>query len=421
MLREKIGKKRKNMDKKLEILKGVRVIDLSIYVAAPATASMLGYFGADVIKVEPPKGDPYRKTGLAYGLPASSDVNPIFDACNANKRSISINFRTDEGKAVMKRLIKSADIFVTNYRRPALEGMQVSYEDAVKINPGIVYGIIDGYGEKGTCADKSGFDSTAFYARGGFSMAARYEESPPMPTISATGDCITSLSLTAGVLAAHNNKLRTGHGDLVTSSLFSSCLWALSIPLALYQFGYSNKLTLKNPGILPIIHDYQCSDGIWIRICCMSPERYWAPLCKAMEIEEYIEDERFATSGPMHDNIELGVDILQSQFEKNTYDYWAERLNENDIAFEKCQDLDDILKDEQAFCNNFLSKQQYPEGMSAYMSMPPFKFRNAGDLDKTRGPKLGEHTWDVLKEYDFTDEQIKDLLKSEHIQQYHED
>ena len=408
------------MNSNLNVLKGIRVIDLSIYVAAPAAASMLGYLGADVIKVEPPKGDPYRKTGLAYGLPASAEVNPIFDACNANKRGISINFRTDEGKAAMKKLIESADILITNYRRQALEAMQVSYEDASAVNPGIVYGIIDGYGEKGASADKSGFDSTAFYARGGFSMASRYEGTPPMPTVSATGDSITSLSLTIGILAAYNNKQRTGRGDLVTSSLFGSSLWALSIPIALAQFGYSNSLTLKNPGILPIINDYQCKDGIWIRICCMSAERYWEPLCKAMEMEDYIRDERFTASGPMHDNIELGVEILRAQFGKNTYKYWAKRLDDNDIAFEKCQDIDDILRDEQAHCNNFLSKQEYHSGMGAYMSMPPFKLRNAGDIDKKRGPKLGEHTWEVLKEYGFSDEEIKELLKADAILQYNE-
>lgn len=143
-------------------LEGIKVMDLTIYVAGPACSTMLGYMGADVIKVESLKGDPYRVSGKGYGMPAEPKKNPLYDACNGFKRCVAIDFRSDEGKEVLKRLAIEADIIVTNYRAKPLKGMGMDYETVSSYNKKVVYGYFSGYGDVGPDAERPGFDANYF-------------------------------------------------------------------------------------------------------------------------------------------------------------------------------------------------------------------------------------------------------------------
>jgi len=406
------------MDNNNMPLTGVKVVDLTTFVAAPASTSALGYLGADVIKIEPLKGDPYRYSGTGYGVATSDEINPINDTCNGFKRDISVDFRSSGGKEVIRRLIKNADIMVTNYREDALRGMGFNYDEVIKINPRIVYGHINGYGEKGVDAPRPGFDSVAFYARSGFSMSATTKTSVPMPGLTGTGDIISSMALTVGVLAAYLKTRETGKSEKVSCSLYSSALWVMGVQIALAQFGFRVPCTWEEPSQLPTIHDYRTSDGEWIRLCCIDIKRTWEPLCRALDLEEYTEDERFSTSGPLHDNRATGVKIIQEKIKTNTYAYWASRLKENDIAFERQRRVVEIPDDEQARVNGFLSSLVYPNGKEVYLAMPPFKLKNAGDRKKVMGPKLGEHTLDIMREYGFTKEEIDNMLSEGAIKQF---
>lgn len=406
------------MDNNTMPLAGVKVVDLTTYVAAPACGSALGYLGADVIKVEPLKGDPYRYSGAGFGVPPSDEINPINDICNGFKRSISLDFRSFSGKEVLRRLIKDADIMITNYREDALQGMGFNFDEVIAINPRIVYGHMSGYGEKGEYALRPGFDAVAFYTRSGFAYSATTKNSVPMPGLTGTGDTISSMALAIGVLAAYLKARETGKGEKVSCSLYSSALWVMGVQVALAQFGFKLPCTWEEPSQLPTIHDYRTSDGEWIRICCVDIKRTWKPLCRALDLEEYSEDERFNASGPLHDNRALGVRIIQDKLITNTYAYWEKRLRDNDIAFERHRRVIEIPDDQQARVNDFIKPMVYPDGKEVYMVMPPFKFKNAGDLNKTRGPKLGEHTLEVLREYDFTEEDIEDMLSKGAVKQF---
>lgn len=398
-------------------LEGVKVMDLSIYVAGPACSSVLGYLGADVIKVESLKGDPYRVSGKGYGLPAEAKMNPIFDQCNGFKRGIAVDFRSEEGKKILKEIAASADIIVTNYRENALKGMGVSYEDVIAINPKVVYAEFSGYGEEGPDAGRPGFDATTFFARSGFALRGTYQEQPPMASISATGDTIASMALAIGVLAAFSKTKLSGKGSKVSSSLYGSALWTLGIPIVQAEFGHVGPFPKEAPGFIALSNDYRCKDGTWIRICGMSAERYWKPLCDALDMPEYVEDERFATSTQQHINIAEACRVIQEHFDNFTYDEVSKRLLEVDLPFERHVTLDEIPKDEQALANHYLNEITYENGVSTFMTMPPFKMDGLDDTVGSRGPYLGEQTGEILKEYGYTQETIDEMIADGKIKQ----
>ena len=391
-------------------LEGVKIIDFSIYVAAPAASSLLGYMGADVIKVEPVKGDPYRITGLAFGMPAEEELNPLFDSCNYNKRCIALNLRSDEGKAVLNRLIVQADMFVTNYRENALVAMGLTYEDLIAINPNIIYGKADGYGEKGKDTARAGFDATAFYARSGFARCGAYSSSPPMTTPSASGDSVTALSLAVGLLGAYINARAGCGGDKVISSLYTSALWTLASPIARAQYDGMRESSWTNPGMLAINHDYRCADDVWVRFCGMSAERYWEPISRALGLEGYVDDPRFAASDAQREHNAECFELMRARIETKTYAEWEPYFIKYDVPFEKIYTVFESYNDEQALVNDYVEKITYPDDKEVVLPMPPFKFARAMTEKKDRGPYLGEHTRQILSEAGYSAEEIKKMF-----------
>lgn len=394
-------------------LEGVRVMDLSIYVAAPACSAILGYLGADVIKVESIHGDPYRISGKGYGIPAEPKMNPCFDQCNGFKRDICLDFRSEEGKRVLRRIASKADIVVTNYREKALKGMGMTYEDVTALNPRVVYGTFSGYGDRGPDAGRPGFDATTFFARSGFALRGTYDGYLPMASISGSGDTISSMALTIGILAAYSRAKATGTAEKVTSSLYSSALWCLGIPIMQAQFGHVGPFPKEAPGFIALSFDYQCGDGVWVRVCGMSAERYWKPLCEALDMAEYAEDERFNTSTAQHRNIAEACKLVQERFKRFTYEEISRRLTKVDLPFERHVKLDEIPSDPQALENHFLNRFAYENGREAYICMPPFKMDSVDDSIGGRGPYMGENTVEILREYGFEQKEIEQLLASQ--------
>lgn len=400
------------MNQTTKPLSGVTVMDLSIYVAGPACSSLLGYLGADVIKVESIKGDPYRVSGKGYDVPAEAKKNPIFDQCNGFKRGIALDFRSDEGREALKRLAAKADIIVTNYREKALVGMGMSYEQVKEINPGVVYGVFSGYGDKGPDAERPGFDSTTFFSRSGFCMRGTYKGYAPVAPISAAGDTISSTSLAVGILAAYTNRLKTGKGEKVSSSLYGSAVWVMGIPIVQAQFGYVGPFPREEPGFIALSNDYECKDGVWVRICGMSAERYWKPLCEALGMEEYIEDPRFATSAEQHKNLAEACELVQKYFRNWDSKEITARMLAVDLPIERNCSVSEIPEDEQALVNHFVNEFAYEDETRAFLCMPPFKMDSVDDSARGRGPYLGEQTSEILRECGFEDAQIEEMLAS---------
>lgn len=406
------------MNRSAAPLSGVKVIDLSIYVAAPAATSIFGYLGADVIKVETPKGDPYRTTGAGFGLPTNVDENPLYDTVNSYKRGLCLDLRTDEGKKVMYRLIEQADIFITNFRENALEGMGMTYDEVKAINPRIVYGKGDGYGEFGPDAPRAGFDSTAFFARSGFADEASYPGSAPAITPSGAGDTVTSLGLGLGVLAAYIQAKETGAGCKVKTSLYTSALWSLASPIVRRQY-VPRDMTPRDvtkPGFLAIAADFVCKDGVWVRFCGMMAERYWAQFCRALGLEDYIEDPRFCTSRQQAANAAACYALMAEKLKLKTYAEWDPIFRQNDLPFEKVMGAAEAVSDPQSLANNYASPLYYGD-RKVYLPMPPVQVSTLEAGERATAPKLGENSVEILADFNFSEDEINGLIAAGAVKQ----
>lgn len=385
-------------------LKGVKVIDLTYFVAGPGTSKILADWGADVIKVEPSFGDPARKTGATMTMPIDDDCNPFYTLYNSNKRGLSVNLKDPKGIELMDKLLASSHAFVTSYRTGALRRLGLDYESISKRHPHIVWGQINGFGDFGPAKDNPGFDTVAFWARSGAMIDISEKGQPINPPI-GFGDATTSCSLAGGICAALYEQQRTGKGQKVMVSLFGQAIWNLSSLVASTQFADVYPKTREN-AISPVINSYKCSDDRWIFLSILEHERYYEALCKVLGREDLIQDERFNTTLAGKENAQEFISIIDQAFLCCTQDEWVEKLTDADIAHERIQHVLEVLEDPQALENNYIVDIEAKNGEIIKTAMTPVKF---GDIEPTiecDAPSIGQHNREVLKELGIPDEEI---------------
>lgn len=394
-------------------LRGVKVVDLTYFVAGPGTARILADWGADVIKVEPFWGDPGRLTGAGMGAPATFGVNPFYTCYNADKRGIAIDLKSEKGMEILHRLLADADVFLSSYRTKALVKLGLDYETLHEKYPKLVWGQINGFGDHGPAKDNAGFDTVAFWARSGAMLDAAEKGTTVNPPI-GFGDATTSCSLAGGIAAALYEQQRSGKGSKVMVSLFAQAIWNLSALVASTQYGDEYPKTRKAANS-PVINSYECKDGKWIFLSILEHERYYDALCKVIEREDLIGNEKYCTTAAAKENAPELIEIISAQFKGWTQDEMDQRLLEADIAHEKIQGTVDVLKDPQAIANNYVYEVENRDGTKCMMAMPPIKFNTIDVELKRDAPLIGEHNNEVLKELGYTDEEIKELEEANAI------
>lgn len=386
-------------------LKGVKVVDLTYFVAGPGTGRILADMGADVIKVEPSWGDPGRLTGQSLMMPVSDEeANPFYTTYNANKRGISLDLKSPKGLEILDKLLAKADVFITSYRTKALIKLGLDYETLHAKYPQIVWGQINGFGDFGPAKDNPGFDTVAFWARSG-AMSDNAERSTTVNPAIGFGDASTSCSLAAGICGALYEQAKTGVGKKVMVSLFGQAIWAMSALIPAAQCGDQYPKTRKN-AVSPVINSYQCSDGKWIFLSILEHERYIDTLFKMLKREDLIGNEKFATTLEAKKNGPELISILDAEFEKYSQEEADRMLTENDIAHEKIQTSLDISKDAQAIENNYVIPFENRNGSTTYLSMPPVKYNTVEPIEIKDAPLVGQDNYEVLGELGFSKEEI---------------
>lgn len=385
-------------------LAGVRVIDLTYFVAGPGTAKILADWGADVIKVEPSFGDPARKTGATMTMPIEDDNNPFYSLYNSNKRGLSINLKDPKGLELMEKLLASANAFVTSYRTGALKRLGLDYESMSQRHPHIVWGQINGFGDYGPAKDDPGFDTVAFWARSGAMIDIAEMGQPINPPI-GFGDATTSCSLAGGICAALFEQQRTGKGQKVMVSLFGQAIWNLSSLMASTQFSDVYPKTRLN-AISPVINSYKCADGRWIFLSILEHERYFEALCKVIGREDLIDDERYNTTLGGKKNAKELIAIIDEAFQCCTQDEWVKKLTQADIAHERIQHVVEVLDDAQALENKYIVEVEARNGDMVKTAMTPVKFGSIDPNLDCDAPFIGQHNREVFKELGYSDEEI---------------
>jgi crotonobetainyl-CoA:carnitine CoA-transferase CaiB-like acyl-CoA transferase len=393
-------------------LEGIRVIDLSTYAAAPVCCRALAEFGADVIKVESCLGDVYRYFGLLLKSPVQEDENPIFEVDNAFKRGICLDLKKPEGQEIIHRLLAVSDVFVTNLRNGSLQNLRLTYEELAPRYPKLVYGYINGYGNKGKNADKPGFDLTAYWARGGVMGQMGEPDAPPPTAWAGFGDHPTGLFLAGGILAALLGRTQTGRGEKVEVALYHAAIWnmGLNITACQYQEAGIPKFSRKDP-VNPLANPYKCRDDKWLCLAIIEHDRYWPIFCKTIGREDLIDDKRFNSVVAAQDNSAQLVSILDDAIAKRDRDEWVKIWGEADITFEIIQSFSDILADEQAHSNNFIMEVDYKNGNQGFLPTMTIQLKRSGKPGFKHAPLHGEHTKQVLAELGYKTDEIDAFIR----------
>ena len=401
----------------LQPLKGVKVIDLTYFVAGPGTAKILADWGADVIKVEPSFGDPARSTGATMSCPIEKDCNPFYTAYNANKRGLSLNLKSEEGKAVLDKLLETADVFLSSYRTGALKRLGLDYDSLSKKFPHLIWAQINGFGDFGPAKDNAGFDTVAFWARSGAMIDLTEKDTSPINPLIAFGDATTSCSLSGGICAALYQKVKTGKGCKVMISLFAQAIWCESAGMVSTQYGDEYPKTRLEPGS-PVMDTFQSSDGKWFYMSILEPDRYNNALFKELGREDLVDHPDYSTAAASKAHSAELVEILSGEFAKHTMDEIAAMFARADIAYDRVQHIKEVLDDPQALENMYIMPVKNSDGTVTKQPMTPIRFADAEptrieDIAPTverQAPLIGEHSVEILKEHGYSDEEIQKLI-----------
>ncbi len=391
-------------------LEGIKVVDLTSYLAAPTTGRVLAEWGADVVKIESFGGDPARRQAGVFNMPMSDDENLAFDFANFGKKFMTLNLKSKTGMEVMLKLLAEADVFLTSNRTKSLAKMGLDYETLHKKFPQLVFAQVTGYGDKGAEKDAAGFDVTCYMARGGvFGTTVNRGDAPLIPT-NGLGDFGVSLFLASGIAAALFNRTRTGEGDRVNVPLQHAGLYTLSTGIISAQYGNEypkNRREVPNP----FNNMYCCADGKWVCVCLPEYDRDFGKVCNALGIDpqEFFAIDPEANICAKVNEKKLNpsvVDILDANFVKFTQEAILETFKNNDMPCEPAATPTDIYEDQNCWDNDMLTKIPYPSG-DRIMATCPIHFDSMpGAPEYVNYGSMGAQTEEIMSALGYAPDEI---------------
>lgn len=391
------------------MLEGLRVVEYATYVAAPGAGAMLADWGAEVIKVEPPSGDPMRFFFDTTGT--ETDINPCFELDNRGKRGIVLDTTKPEGSEALLKLADNADVFLTNIRPSALKRAGFDYEALSKRNPRLVYASVTGYGLQGAEADRAGFDVAAFWARSGVQALFTPKGAEPFPIRTAFGDHVTSIATAAGTLAALVERNRTGKGRLVEASLMRAANYALGSDIAIqHTFGRVASTRPRKAQVNVLSNYFRTSDDKWICLVTRQGGDDWKRITDAVQRPDLYADERFKSGKLRKQNASDLIDALDEAFARFSFDEIGAALDASDMVWAPVQTPAEAIRDPQLAAAGGVVDIPLANGGSFKGPATPVRFPGADDGPKGPTPRQGEHTRVVLSELGYSDTQIEAML-----------
>ena len=390
---------------------GLKVLDVSSFVAGPAAATILGDFGADVIKVEAPEGgDPFRNFHTSHGVP-KHPVNFCWELTSRNKRSIAIDLKSDAGRAVFRRLVQQADILVTNFPPPVRTRLKLTYADMAPLNDRLIYASLTGYGETGPDVDQPGYDATAYFARSGLIDAMTTEGAPPAFSVPGMGDHPTATALFAAIMVALWRRERSGKGAEVGTSLLANGWWANGIigQGALLDAYLANRPPRSRPRSA-LVNQYQTKDGRWINLAMAREEKLWPGFARAIGRADLLEDARFTDITARRANGTALAAILDPIFAAHTLAEWEALLKAAGITYGIINRLQDASHDQQALAAGAIRDTANPALPRTVAN--PLRFDFADQRPAQPAPALGQHTDTILQELGASPAEIATLRAS---------
>nr|WP_312989869.1 CaiB/BaiF CoA-transferase family protein [Comamonas koreensis] len=393
-------------------LSGLVVVELTNVMAGPVGGLLLADMGAEVVKVERlPGGDDTRRAIP----PEIQGESATFMIVNRNKRGIAVDLKHPDGLQVVRRLIDKADVVIENFRPGTMEKLGLGYDVLRASNPGLIYCKITGFGLNGPYAKRAGYDLIAQGMSGIMSLTGEGPGRPPVKVGVPIGDVTAGILASTGVLAAYIERLRTGEGQYVDTSLYEASLihtyWQVAMAFA----------TGESAGPMgsahPVAAPYQAiptQDG-WINIGAVS-QATWVGMTRVLQLEHLLEDERFASNRERMAHRDLLISIITEAMRSNTTDHWVEKFEQAGVPAGPVRKIKDMLEDPQTLARDMVIEVDHPVAGQVQALGLPIKFSHGNGVTRRGAPQYGEHTAEVLQELGYSSDDIAALAASQAVQ-----
>lgn len=391
-------------------MEGVKVLEVAMFAFVPSGAVILADWGAQVIKVEHPvKGDPQRNI-FAWGVPGDIDgLVHLFEVTNRKKRAIGIDIATEEGHAILMRLVDQADVFVTNFLPPARRKLRIEPEDIHARNPRVVYARGSAQGPRGDAADRGGFDSVSYWGKSGAALGvtppdAEWPLAMPGPGF---GDLQSGMALAGGIAAGLYQRERTGRGTVVDVSLTSVGVWAMGMTISGASVLGTDVLPHQyhHESTNPVVNIYRTSDGHLLSLGFLQSDRYWPEFAVLLERTDLLADPRFSDAQSREANSGACIEILEQLFAERTLAEWKAVLSRQDGQWDVLLPAGQVENDPQVRANGYAQRVAHPSGREIVLVPAPVQFDGVVP-DVGRAPTLGADTDDVLAEIGLDPEDV---------------
>ena len=378
-------------------LAGIRVLDVGSFIAAPAAGTILSDFGAEVIKVEVPgEGDPYRHVQRMSVMP-QAELNYAWLVDNRNKKGLCLDLKHPEGREILREMVRTADVFITNFPPAVRERLNLRWADLEDLNPRLIYASMTGYGEVGDECNKPGYDATAWWARSGMMDLVRGAGSPPALSAAGMGDHPTATALYAGIMTALYRREKTGRGGMVHTSLMANGAWSNSCLLQAALVGGTFAPPIdRRTCSSPLINTYGCRDGRWFFLAMVQEDKDWPRFVAAIERPDLGQDPRFATRADRAANNVALIALLDAHFLTRDWADWRAGLDANGVTFGAIANVQDVPDDPQMAANGVSREMNDARLGRLRVVDSPVHLDGVDKVTPRRAPDLGEHTEEVL-------------------------